>query len=363
MLLQRPTAVVDEEKVRNNIRRIAMKAAKSRANFRPHFKTHQSADIGEWFRDEGVDTIAVSSVKMAEYFAGNGWKDILIAFPFNIHETEVLNRSIIARPGLTIESVETLLYLGRNLKSRADIYLKIDTGYGRTGIRPEQTDLIDNLTTTISNYPTLRLTGLLAHFGSTYNAGNKDEIAQIYRKGLKDLETIRQRLNPSFPNLRISIGDTPGISVLSDFSPADELRPGNFVFYDTMQYLAGSCRAEDIALAVYTPVVALHPERNEAVIHGGAIHLSKDSVNHPVYGTLFGLVAYPQDKGWSHPVEGAYVKSISQEHGIVRFPENEIKNLRIGDFLAILPVHSCLTASLFPAYITTTGKRLEKMQG
>ena len=67
---------------------MAEKAAKSNTSFRPHFKTHQSAQIGEWFRQEGVEAITVSSVRMAKYFAANDWGDITIAFPFNVHETK-----------------------------------------------------------------------------------------------------------------------------------------------------------------------------------------------------------------------------------------------------------------------------------
>ncbi len=71
---------------------MAQKAKAHNLIFRPHFKTHQSAEIGNWFKDEGVNKITVSSVQMAEYFAESGWKDILIAFPVNIRETEQINR-------------------------------------------------------------------------------------------------------------------------------------------------------------------------------------------------------------------------------------------------------------------------------
>jgi D-serine deaminase-like pyridoxal phosphate-dependent protein len=67
---------------------MAQKAAAAGVSFRPHFKTHQSAQIGEWFREQGVKAITVSSVEMAEYFAAAGWEDILIAFTLNIRQLE-----------------------------------------------------------------------------------------------------------------------------------------------------------------------------------------------------------------------------------------------------------------------------------
>lgn len=89
--INRPTLLLDVEKCKTNIRTMAQKAKGHRLKLRPHFKTHQSAQIGEWIRAEGISTCTVSSVKMAEYFAHHGWNDILIAFPVNVLESEKLN--------------------------------------------------------------------------------------------------------------------------------------------------------------------------------------------------------------------------------------------------------------------------------
>ena len=70
---------------------MAAKAKNNNIIFRPHFKTHQSKKVGEWFREEGVDKITVSSVSMAKYFIEHNWKDITIAFPFNILEIDDIN--------------------------------------------------------------------------------------------------------------------------------------------------------------------------------------------------------------------------------------------------------------------------------
>ncbi|MDZ7614896.1 MAG: hypothetical protein U5K51_15285 [Flavobacteriaceae bacterium] len=46
------------------------------------------------------------------------------------------------------------------------------------------------------------------------------------------------------------------------------------------------------------------------------------------------------------------LKSLSQEHGIIKVPEHLIDNYKVGDLLYILPVHSCLTADLMKNYFT-----------
>ncbi len=106
-----PGILVDEDQVRTNIRLMAQKANQAGARFRPHFKTHQSADVGRWFSDEGVRAITVSSLSMAEYFANHGWDDITIAFLLNPLEGKRLNalaKALAERGGqlaVTVDSV------------------------------------------------------------------------------------------------------------------------------------------------------------------------------------------------------------------------------------------------------------------
>ena len=81
--IARPTLLLDKARALRNIARIAEKTRRDGVRFRPHFKTHQSAEIGEWIRAHGVEAICVSSVEMAAFFADHGWRDIAIAFPVN----------------------------------------------------------------------------------------------------------------------------------------------------------------------------------------------------------------------------------------------------------------------------------------
>ena len=85
-LVQRPTLFLDSERVLRNIARMSARAAAAGVLLRPHFKTHQSVAVGDWFRDYGVTGITASSVSMAEYFAAADWRDITIALPVNPRE-------------------------------------------------------------------------------------------------------------------------------------------------------------------------------------------------------------------------------------------------------------------------------------
>ena len=122
-----------------------------------------------------------------------------------------------------------------------------------------------------------------------------------------------------------------------------------------MQLEIGSCTEAEIGVAVACPIVAKHPERNELVVYGGAVHLSKDSIE--VNGTrVFGYVALLEQEGWGASLKQAYVSGISQEHGIIKVSSDIFDRFNIGDIIAILPVHSCLTVNLLRNYLTTTGE-------
>ena len=355
-----PSLLLDKNKALQNIEAMASKARKNGVRFRPHFKTHQSAEVGEWFRECGVDAITVSSVEMAMYFAQHGWKDITIAFPVNILEIENINRLASSiKLNLLVESKETVAFLAKNLLDAVDVWIKIDVGYHRTGIHWNQFDEIATLAHSIAQSKRMTFKGLLTHSGHAYRAQFPAEVTAIYLESVQRLREIKKRLVAhGFPNTRISIGDTPSCSIVEDFSGVDEIRPGNFVFYDIMQLSIGSCQEENIAVAVACPVVAKHQERNEIVIYGGAVHLSKEFIVDKKGNKVFGYVALFDGTGWSLVIENTYISALSQEHGIIKTESDFFEKVTIGDVLLILPVHSCLTANLLRKYLTLDGKTI-----
>ena len=362
MKILRPTFLINENTCRENISKMARKAAKSNCIFRPHFKTHQSAQIGAWFREFGVERITVSSVGMAQYFALHHWNDILIAFPFNIHETETINElANRITLSLTIESDFHIEYLANHIKSPVGIYIKIDAGYHRTGLSANDHSTIDSILSVCKSNPVIRFKGFLSHFGNTYQSRGADEVNSTFSKSMAKLKSLQNKYIHQFPDLLISIGDTPSCSLVDDLSDADEIRPGNFIFYDLMQLQIGSCSFSDISSIIVCPVVAKHPERSELVIYGGAVHLSKDFITDENGQKTYGRIVFLKKDGWSDSIEGSFLSNLSQEHGIVTCSEDLMNSTEIGDLLGILPVHSCLSANLFNSYLTIKGETVQNI--
>jgi len=358
----RPTLVVDKEICLRNIERMAQKAANYNLRFRPHFKTHQSLKAGEWFRLFGVEAITVSSVQMAEYFAGGGWKDITVAFPVNILEIDNINRlASEIKLGLLVENTEAATFLAKHVLFPVNVWIKIDTGNYRTGIDPHDDVLLEDVIKQVVAGENLTFKGFLTHSGHTYSAHSVDEIFNRHFDALLKLKSLKQKYITQFPGVEISIGDTPGATLCTNFNGVDEIRPGNFVFYDLMQQNLGVCTFGDIAVKMVCPVVAKHISRNEIVIHGGAVHFSKDEIRNIDGKKMFGRIIITKDGEKNMLDQMNYLSKLSQEHGILKVAQNQFQNFNVGDLVEIIPVHSCLTANLMGHYRTTEGELIEMM--
>jgi D-serine deaminase-like pyridoxal phosphate-dependent protein len=357
--IQKPTLVMNETRARRNLKRMAAKAAAQQIRFRPHFKTHQSAEIGEWFREEGVSAITVSSMSMAVYFAGNGWNDILVAFPVNLREMDAIRAlASSVRLGLLVESIWSVERLGAGLQTPVDIWIKIDSGMHRAGLDVEDSAAVFALAQAVRQYPQLRLRGLLTHAGQTYHAHSPEEIRRMYAGSVQAMNVLRGELEGRLgAKLEVSAGDTPGCTLCDDLGPVDEIRPGNFLFFDAMMRDLGVCAWEDVAVAVACPLVALHPHRSEALIYGGSIHLSKEFLEADGHG-FYGYAAFLSDDSWQPGDPSSRVISLSQEHGVVHLASADFERLKVGDLLYILPVHSCLVVDALKSYRCLNGREI-----
>lgn len=349
-----PTLYVDTGIVSHNIKKMADKCRRNGLEFRPHFKTHQSVEIGNLFREFGVHGITVSSPKMAEYFTNNGWKDITIAFPANVLAASVYN-NLASRVNLKtlVISSEVVKLLDQKMSKSMGLYIELDPDYGRSGIPIEDLLAIGKVFEAIENSEHLYPAGFYCHAGYTYKARSESEILELITPTFEKLENIKN----SFPDLSICFGDTPSCSVLTDFGSVDQLSPGNFVFYDWMQVEIGSCTPNEIAVYMECPVIEKFDSRNEVLIHGGAVHFSKEHIE------INGIKSFGEPR-LKHLSEETYVKSISQEHGIIKCSPQVFKEIKVGETIQIFPIHSCLTADLMQEYKTTDdGRIIEHLSG
>ena len=350
-----PQLILDKQKCLGNIEKMVENAQKNQLSLRPHCKTHQSSTIGHWLRDFGVSKITVSSFPMATYFAAAGWTDILVAFPFDPGQLHTLNTlAESARISILIDNPEILPYLSR-LERQVSFYMDIDTGYGRTGVKSHASQTVEGIIKKSLAIKNLSFAGFYCHAGHSYKTADPVKREELHHRATSDLKQLKEEFITYAP--KTLYGDTPNCSIQSDFTGIDEITPGNFVFYDLIQHALGACQMEEIAVALACPVVGKYPEERRLVIHGGAVHFSKETMN-VKEKPVFGLMVNGIQNGWEPTFHHQYISSISQEHGILEECGDWMKEVKLGDILHFLPVHSCLTANLMREYVTTEGQRI-----
>jgi D-serine deaminase-like pyridoxal phosphate-dependent protein len=354
-----PAFIIDGAILERNCATMRAKALRSGVAFRPHVKTHKTVEIAMLQHGGARGPITVSTLAEAEFFAGAGFTDITYAVPIAPSKLERAARLAqrIERLNILIDGPETLHAVEKvaaERNRRFDAFLKIDCGYHRAGVDPDHPDSI-RLAIAMAESPGIHFQGVLTHAGHSYNAHDTAEIVRIAGEETSALTRFREALAPNnLGHVTRSIGSTPTASVVETFVDCDEVRPGNYVFYDAFQATIGSCDLSDCAVSVLTTVVSLHPERGALLVDAGALALSKDrGPDHldPQFG--YGVVC--DERMTPLPLK---VTSISQEHGKIEGDIGALHSI-VGARLRIVPNHSCLTAALYDRYHVVDGESIE----
>lgn len=363
MQIKKPTLMVDMEKARQNVVWMKHKAEREQVCFRPHFKTHQSHAVAAIYRSLGVSAITVSSLQMAIYFAANGWDDILIAFPLNIREMEGINAlAAHIHLGVLVDGIESARYLQDHAETQIGVWIKIDTGLHRAGIWWEDAADVQQVIAMISSNSKLSFQGILTHAGHTYHAQDALQAQHIALQSKEAMLTLQGVLQEQgHPDLQVSIGDTPGCRLLPDFSGVDEIRPGNFIFYDLEQWHIGVCGDVEMAVALACPVVSRNRQRSELVLYGGSIHFAKETISYQAQ-QIYGMLAKMKDGRFQGVQPENVIIQTTQEHGVLRVSEDIFSQTQIGDVVLVYPVHSCLMVQAMGTYMDiATGEKIPTM--
>lgn len=347
--LSTPALIIDRPRLIRNLDRMRTKAERSNVIFRPYVKTHKSVEIGRLQFGGTVGPITVSTLSEAEFFADDGFRDITYAFPIapaKLARAATLARQI-DRLNLLFDHPQTLDAIESFARDNGivfDLWLKVDCGYHRAGVDPDDPTSLD-LARRAANSAGVRFHGFLTHAGHSYQASTRDEILAIAAAETSVLQKFRKMFEDAGgrKGLSISVGSTPTASVVDRFDGADEVRPGNYVFFDAFQAAVGSATLDEAAALVLTEVVGVYPAQSKVMIDAGALALSKDLGATHLKGNGYGVVLDLNRR--ELPLE---IFSLSQEHGQVRAPRDH--SFAVGDRLLIVPNHSCLTAAMFDRY-------------
>ena len=352
--LPTPALLVDEWRMRRNIRRLAEHIEALGVTLRPHLKTTKSVEIAQLLLADGTGPATVSTLAEAEAFAAAGVSDIIYAVGI---APQKLDRVAAIRAGgcdlsVILDSVEqakAVAEASRRLGAGIPALIEIDSDGHRGGVRPSGPVLLE--IGRILDESGAELRGVLTHAGESYGAYGTEaqaEFAERERQAAVDAASVLRA--SGLPCPVTSVGSSPTAHAAQDLNGVTEVRAGVYVFFDLVQAGIGTCAVDDIALSVLTTVIGHQREKGWVITDAGWMAMSRDR------GTAdqkvdqgYGLVCDEAGK----VIPDLIVASANQEHGIVaRRPGSNapVPDLPVGTRLRILPNHACATAAQFAHY-------------
>lgn len=358
--LPTPSLLLDHARVSGNVARMGRRIAGLGARLRPHVKTHKAIEVAALQRAAGMHGITVSTLEEARAFALHGFDDILYAVPIEPGKFAAVTAMVAdgTRLAVLTDDLEVpgpLAAAAQRAEVTLDVHVKVDCGYHRCGVDPASPALVA-LAQRIGERTALRFAGIVTHAGHSYGARSAEECRAVARTERDVMVAAKATLGARGIAVPVvSVGSTPTAVHVDHLAGVDEVRTGNYAFFDGMQVRIGSCAPEDCALTVLAAVVHRDRGRGRVILDAGAIALSKDAgiadadgVTH--YGQVLSLEGAPL---------GLRVTALSQEHGWVDGVEGALLDrLAVGTRVRVLANHSCLTAAQFPHYVVHEGARV-----
>ncbi|XP_064019009.1 D-serine dehydratase-like [Pogoniulus pusillus] len=357
--LPTPALALDQAKVRRNAERMRKQCRALGLRLRPHVKTHKTLEGAELATGGGRGGIVVSTLAEAWFFAAGGFEDILYAYPLPAGRMQdcVALAQRLQNFQVLLDSAEALALLRQHPLpdgKRWHVWLKLDCGNGRAGVRPTDPSALSLARAIAEEAPEeVTLVGIYAHCGNTYGCRDVaavQDTARATTMAVVDFVTELRAAGVSCPEA--SIGSTPSCShPVPEMSLLTEVHPGNYLFYDLQQTQLGSCQLEDVAIRVLTRVVGHYPHRNQLLVDCGWTGLSLHGRDQGPFGCA-AIEGHPELR----------LVGMTQEHGQVEAIDGplDFESFPVGSILALIPYHACATAAMHPVYyVHAKGKVVE----
>jgi D-serine deaminase-like pyridoxal phosphate-dependent protein len=353
--LATPCLILDRDKLERNLAIMSTVVRRHGAALRPHMKTAKSAEVARLAVAGEAGGITVSTLAEAEYFAAEGFRDILYAVaivPAKLDRAAALRRSGVDLKIVTDDPTTAAAIAAHASASGADhrVLVEVDCGEHRSGMAVESEALLD-----VGRALGPHCAGVMTHAGHSYDCRSLAAIEAVAEAERLAAVTAAGRLRSiGLAAAVVSVGSTPTALHARSLAGVTETRPGVYMFQDLFQVQIGSGTPEGMAVTVLASVIGRRPAENRFLIDAGAMALSKDR----------STAAAPRDFGFGLvlDIDGgrgfgeAVVERANQEHGIVGAPEPlPFDRLAVGTRVRVAPNHVCMTAAQYDRYHVVEG--------
>ncbi|KAK9370069.1 hypothetical protein V1509DRAFT_618449 [Lipomyces kononenkoae] len=407
--LPTPSFVVDLNIVKQNCKRMldGIEAISPDLRFRPHVKTHKTAEIVRIQLDNGrnhksVVASTISEIRGLVPLAQDGTvRDILYGIPPTRSKVPTLAEisqelhAFGTTLRLMIDSPDQLGFLTEYSERHPSyvlpwsIFIKINVGDNRAGQTLASSDLTQVIRQALGSSPKIiSLYGFYAHAGGSYSSTSIDsaseyldrEVSGVYEAAVL-ARSILDSTPASSPQRRfvLSVGATPTAhaSAMATFDRVTnlfakvmqddelEIHAGNYAMLDMQQVATGLVSPANIAGTVVAEIITYYSDRDEYLIDAGVLALAREPGRIPGIATI---------RGQTVSGDRYVVGRVSQEHGIITKRTDKIENVieeeslldeasitkswSPGDRVVLLPQHSCITSSMYQWYFVVEDDRV-----
>ena len=326
-----PALVIYLDRVERNIDKAIAKAGGA-DRFRPHVKTHKTAEVIDLHLKKGVDKFKCATIAEAEMCARQGAKSVVLAHQLTVGKYNRWIKLIQSFPNTqfacvvdNLRTVKELTALSKDNKAVLEVFLDVNNGMNRSGIRLNNTAL--ELCKYINQCDCLNFAGLHVYDGHI----RQSNFAERQQEGERDFESVTSFMEQLRANNievgEVIVGGSPSFPVHANRENVT-LSPGTYVFWDKGYGDTFQESDFEYAALVITRVISVLDDNTICLDLG---HKSIAAEN-----------PHPRVYFLNCKVEAFVIHS--EEHLTVRTPN--AKQFKVGDVLYGIPHHICPTVNL-----------------
>jgi D-serine deaminase-like pyridoxal phosphate-dependent protein len=359
LALETPRLLLDLDRLERNCAAMRARCAALGVALRAHLKTAKSVDVARIATN--ASGITVSTLKEAAHFARAGYRDILYAagiVPNKFAHAARIQADTGADLILVTDSPDVVAAAARFAAEQNVTFsflIEIDCGEHRSGL-PAGDAAIVALARAIAAAPGLRLRGVMAHAGHSYDTNDPARVVPLAAAERDAAVNAATAIRVAgLPCDIVSIGSTPTVLHADHLQGVTEVRAGVYMLWDLAQLSRNMCRIDDIAVSVLATVIGHNRAGRALILDAGALALSKDiGANKHLPDADYGYLC---DARTLARLGALAVNGVHQEHGTVNVDdEGWFARLPVGSLVRILPNHACITCAGYEAFDAVRGE-------